>query len=592
MFFFNYTQSARQSSAGLSLVSALISIAIMTVVFFALFSTLQRIIDMISRQKAEAGAVALISERMEYIRSLAYNDVGTFGGIVPGNLPQIGTTTLNGVEYTERIVVLYKDDPADGLLLADSNGITADYKIIKVQYTWDHKGELQDRSMVSNIVPRGIETLAGGGTLVINVFDATASPVPSAEVRVVNNSTSPVIDTTVFTNANGIAMFPGAPAAANYQISVTKTGYSSDQTYTADISNPNPNPPHIAVIESSVSSVSFSIDELSDLEIITRGVPATASFTDGFNDASLLFTQSSTTISGGVLLLDSDLGGYVASGTAQATTTAPTLLNRWLTLDVDAVVPTSTTLAVGVYSVDEITGVQTLVPDSDLPGNSSGFQTGSVSLNGVSTTTYPRLAIGALLETTAATATPTINEWSISYEVSEVPVVAVAIDVLGSKTIGATAALSPIYKTNITVSTDSNGVALLNDFEWDFYTVTIDGASEGYDIAEACRNIPYALNPGVAEQLVLTLVPDSTNSLRVFVGDSSGIPIAGAEVVLSRGGFSETQVTSSCGQVFFNSGLPVATDYVLDISAPGYTSENTPDVTIDGVSIVTANLAI
>jgi predicted Zn-dependent peptidase len=48
MFFISHNPSQRAATAGLSLVSALIAIAIMTAVFFALFSTLQKIIDLVS----------------------------------------------------------------------------------------------------------------------------------------------------------------------------------------------------------------------------------------------------------------------------------------------------------------------------------------------------------------------------------------------------------------------------------------------------------------------------------------------------------------------------------------------------------------
>jgi hypothetical protein len=133
---------------------------------------------------------------------------------------------------------------------------------------------------------------------------------------------------------------------------------------------------------------------------------------------------------------------------------------------------------------------------------------------------------------------------------------------------------------------------VLTDIEWDLYDVSIDGATEGLDIAEACNTVPYALNPAADDELLLTLVPHTTNTLRVYVSDVSGSPVSGAQVDLSRSGFAETQTTSSCGQVFFNSGLTTASDYVLDVSALGYTSENSTDITIDGTSNITTSLSI
>ena len=566
---------------GISLVGVIVSASLMVLIFGGLFSAFATLTDMISRQKGEAGAVALLNERIEYIRSLPYNTVGTIGGIVSGPLPQNNTVTLNGVTYNERIFVNYIDDKADDV--APTDIIPSDYKVVKVEYSWDHKGATTTRSLISNIVPNGMETNVGGGTLTIDVFDATVQPVDSATIRIVNNNTTTTIDTTVNTNISGRAIFPGAPAAAGYQITVTKAGFSVDQTYSATTSNPSPSPSHVAVVESVVSSVSFSIDELSDMTLEARTAPVTQTDSDTFPNNSLLNTEINTTVSGGSVVLTDSLGVYDTLGTTTATATTPTTIDRWLTFDSDINLPANTNAYVQLYSVDP-SEVYTLVPDTDLPGNSTGFASGIVDISGLSPGTYSRLALGAVLSTTDTSVTPEIREWSISYEESSTAVSGVIFDIVGSKTIGTTASATPVYKLSTSTVTNGSGRATLNDLEWDLYDITIDGASEGYDIAEACPNIPYPLNPNVNDTVLLTLEPHVSNTFRVRVEDLSGSPIPGADVRLQRSGYDVTKTTSVCGQVFYNSGLGVFFDYDVDVTAAGYLPENVSGVSVGGNS--------
>jgi len=75
---------------------------------------------------------------MEYFRSLPYNDVGVIAGFPAGTIPQNSTLNLNGINFSERVLVEYVDDDADGSTGADTNGIILDYKQIKLEYEWFH----------------------------------------------------------------------------------------------------------------------------------------------------------------------------------------------------------------------------------------------------------------------------------------------------------------------------------------------------------------------------------------------------------------------------------------------------------------------
>lgn len=259
----------KQSQKGSSLIDVIVGITIFVIVFLGIFGIFKLSIELVASSKAKTGALALANEQMEFLRSLPYDTVGTIGGIPFGNIPQEETIVLNQSIYTRRTFVQYVDDPKDGLGAGDENSITADYKIVKVELGWTIKGTERKFSLVSNIVPKGMETLAGGGILTINAIDAFGIPLAGAEVAIKNNDTNPIIDLTTFTSGSGKVTLPGAPAASNYEITVTKSGYSAAKTYDADDGNPNPDPGHLTVAEGETTSSSFAIDVLSQKTVRT-----------------------------------------------------------------------------------------------------------------------------------------------------------------------------------------------------------------------------------------------------------------------------------------------------------------------------------
>lgn len=570
---------------GMTLVEVLLASALLLLVFGAVMSAFATITTLIGSSKAQVGAVALANERMEYIRSLPYDSVGTVSGIPNGPISQTRTKSLNGITYTERVLIVYIDDPKDGTGASDSNAILADYKLAKVSYSWEQKGVTKTISLLSNIVPRGIETTAGGGTLTVNVFDATVTPVSGAAVRVYNNTGTTTIDTIRYTNTAGVAMFGGAPARSGYQITVTNTGYSTDQTYSASTTNPNPITPHVAVLLNQVSTMNFQIDRLSNLAVHVQNTPVTNSFEDGFSDATQIATSSRITVSGGHAALSSVSGNYVASGTLLSNTITPAPLASWDTLSSEGLIPAGTNLKVHIYSV---TGTSTplLVPDSALQGNSVGFALGSVSLATLPVATYPSLVLKARLYSSSTVATPQLSLWKVAYTESKTSIVGTQLTVTGTKRISANAS-TPVYKYTKSFTTNGSGVVSLSNIEWDVYDMQV---SSSYTVAEACKNIPYILAPGISNTLTLSLTSAVTDSLRVTVVNSSGYEVPNVALTLSNGGYNQSRITSACGQVFFGSGLSSASNYSLTVTAFGYVSQTITPITVGGNEVLVVTL--
>lgn len=563
---------------GMTLVEVIVAVGLLALVFGALFAAFQQVMTIVSSSKMQTGALALSNDRLEYIRSLAYDQVGTVSGIPSGTIPQTRTLTLNGVSYTERVLIEYVDDPKDGYGGADSNAILADYKLVKIEYSWIEKGQNKVISLISNVVPRGIETTAGGGTLVVNVFNANVQPLAGASVRLYNNTGTTTVDVTKSTNSAGTAIFSGAPANGGYQITVTKTGYSTDKTYSATTSNPNPSKLHVAVVLNQVSTMSFQIDALSNLNIETKDMPILGSVTDSFSDVSQIASSSNTVVAGGDVVLSGSSPSYSASGMIRSTPITPSSVVSWGTLFTEGSVPANTSLAVQVYDATASSTNPTIIPDSALPGNSAGFGVGNVTLTSLDATVYQSLVLKAVLGSNTGVNTPLLHEWTVRYTASQASIPNVPITLVSSKVIGTTPSV-PKYTNAVT--TNGSGKITISNLEWDGYAVTVTDAS--YDVAEACADIPYVLNPGVTKTLVLTLTSATAHSLRVSVVNASGAVVPNAVVVLSRPGFSNTQNSSPCGGVFF-AGLATQTDYTLDISAFGYTTVSITPLSIAGKS--------
>lgn len=569
-----------KNSSGMSLVEVIIASAILLLFFGGLISGVRLMIDLIGQSKAETGARSLALSRMEYLRSLNYDNLGTEGGIPAGNISQSATSSLNGIQYTERLLILYVDRPEDGLEEFDENGVLEDSKRVKVEYSWQWRSETKSLSLITDIAPKGQETSAGGGTLVVKVFDSVVAPLSGVSVNVVNNSLDPVIDLTVTSNSDGKAIFPGAPAGGNYEITVTGNDYSTDGTYSVTTENPNPNPPHVAVASSTITTMTFFVDRLSDLTFRTIGEPVVYNFTDEFTDGTLLVGESNIAVVLGQLVLDTDeFGAYLGNGQTYATTTAPTPITSWQSIDWNMVTPANTSALVRLYS--ESGGSWSLVSDTDLSGNSSGFIAGPIDISTLATTTYSRLALGAELSTTEASSTPALDDWQISYVENEPALAGITLHASSTKQIG-----SGVLKYYGSITTDSVGIKTV-ELEWDTYNIAIDGVTEGYDIKEVRGILPYIMSPNITDTLTFVLVPHTSRTLHITVTDTNNNPQIGASVQLTATGYNETLETSIYGQVFFT-GLST-NDYTISITKSGY-SGHTDVTTVDGNVMYRVNM--
>ncbi len=568
---------------GFSLVEVMIVVSVITLVFTGLFIGLEYSLKLISQSQSKMTALSLVTDRMEYIRSLPYDLVGTVAGIPSGALPQNRSVTLNGISFNERVLIEYVDDEADGSGLLDSNGVIADYKRVKVEYTWNIGASIYSFFSTSSIVPRSIETTAGGGSLRVNVFDASVAPLQNIDVRLVNNTTTSTIDVSKKTDISGVVIFTGAPASANYEIFVSAPGYSSDQTHQSTTTLNNPNTLPVAILENDVSTMNFQVDKVSDLTIKLLTSKTVGSLTETFDNVLGIGTSSDATATSGKLVLSDTAGVYKNSGYVILKSLTPTPLQAWGISQIDFNKPLNTDVRVHFYTS---TSTADLISESYLPGNLVGFTGKYVDLSALNVLAFPTLVAGVNLSTTDTAVTPEVLEFSMKYLDTISTLNSSLVTIKGSKTLGTMADASIVYKYNVSTTTNGDGEIALKDLEWDVYNTIVNSS---YVISEACSAHPYVLAPDVKSKVSYSLVPATSENLRVVVKDGLGQSIIGATVELDRPGFNSIKDTGWCGQTFFG-GITNDSDYTLTVSAAGYVSQVLTPLTISGAVVLAVTL--
>jgi len=577
-----------EARRGFSLLDVLIGVALLTLVFVGIFGVLRLSVAVIGNGKAKVGAVALANEEMEFIRSLSYVDVGVVGGIPQGLISAEEQILLNNISYTRRVLVQYVDSPADGEGAADTNSITADYKVVRVQVLWNI-GDAQEKDvvLVTNIVPKGIETIAGGGTLVINVLDAVGLPLAGAQVRIENSTVIPTVDVITFSNIAGSVVFPGTPDANDYKITITKSGYSTDGTYDTTPENTNPDPPHLSVLEGETTTVTFQIDIEGTKVVRTFEPIKRVDILTTFDNSAQVEIFNSTEIVTGEVRLVETAETYPPSGDVHSTTTQPQYLTEWIEVTWNDTESADTGI---LYEIqyENSPGSFILVPDIDIPGNSAGFDNSPLDLTSLDIGVFGSLRIIGRLSTSDASTTPSIQDWQISFNSGPTPLPNIAFSMRGSKTIGSDSSGSPIYKYEADHNSGANASTTVDDLEWDNYTISIDNIALNLDIVESCEPQPRSLTPNANIVTDIIFVPHTTNSLLVDVTDGDGLYIENASVRLYRSPYDETSPTSDCGQTHFSSlsqGTVTGGDpYTIDVVASGFENTTVVDVDVVGAS--------
>ena len=577
-----------QDNKGFTLIETLVGVSILILVFTGIYGAFQFGLKVIGQNKARVTATALANQKIENVRNLPYQQIGTLGGIPPGDIPETETVNRNNLDFTVKTTIGYQDDPFDGLAPIDP--LPNDYKKVKVKVSWPGflGGEVV---LISDVAPRGLETFEGGGNLLISAFDALGQPVVQANIHLINTALNPPIDTNYQTNDQGQYLVAGAPSSTNaYQISLTKSGFSSDRTYgTEEVANPNK--PHTSVVEGKLTEISFSIDKLSSFLIKTLSPWGSDDFADSFLDQTKISQSEDLIIDQGEVGLATSSQGYLVSGHFFSIPIEPTDLINWAELSWDDNQPEQTK---ATYQLFYSTNTSWwLIPDADLIGNEAGLESEPIDLSGLSVADYPKLKIKGSLSTNNTSTTPLIYDWTVSWITQEAtPIGNISFNLQGNKKTGTDADEEPVYKYSNDFTSGADGQINLNNLEWDLYDFTIDPAENLDLISTNPESDPLGQNidlfPDSNQDVELYL--DAENSLLVDLQNNETTePIFNASVRLTQSGFGydQTQFTNQDGQTLFIP-LEIAT-YQAQIQADGYQSYS-GNISISGDDTLNINL--
>ncbi len=257
---------------GFTLIEALTFLFIFSMITMSFYETWTLGTKHIINAKNRLGATALANQRMEILRSLIYDDIGTIAGIPAGTIMQDQSIAVNTITYKVHTEIPFVDDPTDGLLSLGTDTAPNDYKKATIRVSWGGGSPSETVEVTSIFSLDGVESVAAGtGILSVNVLDSSGAGVSGASVHIVNSTVSPPVNTTLTTDATGNATSVGARASIQaYSITVSKSGSYSNQTYPPyPTSTFNPVNVHASVVAGSLTTTTLVLDRTSGINFQT-----------------------------------------------------------------------------------------------------------------------------------------------------------------------------------------------------------------------------------------------------------------------------------------------------------------------------------
>lgn len=257
--------------SGFTLLEVIIGLAILAIVSTAVFFTYFNVLKIVQSSQFTSAALDIMESELEAIRNMPYEQVGVVGGVPAGILQPTRTVTLDNTPFTLNTYVRVIDDPFDGTFNGSPRDLSpSDYKLVELQVSCDQCANSRPVALAALLAPTSLEVTSKNGALLIRALDASGQPVPGATVHVTNPNVRPAIDLTDVTDVNGTLQLLDIPSSsAGYHITMSKTGYSSDQTVNpAQIANAlNPD---ATVVTQQLTIKSLAIDHVSSLLVRAR----------------------------------------------------------------------------------------------------------------------------------------------------------------------------------------------------------------------------------------------------------------------------------------------------------------------------------
>lgn len=264
----------KKSIGGFAIIEALTVLFIFCLIVVTFYSVFTAGTNYIINSKNRLKALALANEKMEIVRNLKYDNIGTVGGgSADWNIPEDEDILESGKRFHVNTVIGYVDDDYDGIFPADT--IPSDYKKVIITVSWNDAGTFSNEvRLESRFVPPGLEVInPGDGILSINVFSDQpgGTGISGSNVHIANSETG--LNTNQETDSSGNLILVGTnivDSIQKYEITVTKSGYETVSTMPPYPSTPyNPTYVHASVVSGLINVTNIVQNELADLKIST-----------------------------------------------------------------------------------------------------------------------------------------------------------------------------------------------------------------------------------------------------------------------------------------------------------------------------------
>ncbi|MFA6424332.1 MAG: prepilin-type N-terminal cleavage/methylation domain-containing protein [Candidatus Magasanikbacteria bacterium] len=254
---------------GFTLVEVVVATAVFLIFAVGVYGSISMVFKVVYQSRVKILETAVLSEELEIVRNLPYEDVGILNGSPLGLLSHTKSVYRNDIKFNLVTTVRNIDDPFDGVIGGTPNDTSpADFKLVEISVICDSCSQKNPVSLSTTVAPKNLEGQSTNGALFIHVFDADGQAVSSANVHIVNSAVSPNLIIDDVTDNDGMLRLVDTPTGTlSYNITVTKAGYSTDSSVVSSVDNPNPLKPPSNVVSQNVTEISFSIDRLATLNV-------------------------------------------------------------------------------------------------------------------------------------------------------------------------------------------------------------------------------------------------------------------------------------------------------------------------------------
>ncbi|MEA3273532.1 MAG: hypothetical protein U9Q72_02985 [Patescibacteria group bacterium] len=260
----------QQRLKGVTLVEVLISIFLLLVVTLSFYGMIMLAGKIVADSKLRTMGLYLANEEIETIKSMAYNNIGTVGGVPSGELPPVKNIEKGGYSFQVKTEVKFLDDEMDGVFPEDEN--PSDYKVVRLEVIWPSSFKKKEAILITSIYPDILEQAGTGGILSINVINFEGVGVIDCDVEISNANLDPPVLINTGTDDIGNVTLYGMPASQDgYQIKLERSGYETVTTLPPyPTSSFHPVDEHIIVVAGQLNARSLQLDELGDVTVMVK----------------------------------------------------------------------------------------------------------------------------------------------------------------------------------------------------------------------------------------------------------------------------------------------------------------------------------